>query len=306
MKKISSFLLLLLVAVMSFGQINMADSTVQVICYWDKLEKQTYLITNESYKIRGADTTARKFSSYEVDVTIIDSTENTYTIEWLYKNVKPDAADSVMLRIAKLSEGMRVVITTDELGVFKGVENWEEIRDSIASALVVLKAEYGALPNLDAVINHVKNLYSSKAAIEGGAVKDISQFYTFHGLKYGLGEELTGQIQLANLYGGEPFDTDVSILLDEINADDDNAVFRMWQNVNTQQLTDATYGYLKDMAAATKSPIPPRNKFPEVSNEIRTAARIHGPSGWIIYSIETREVMAEDSMNVEERIIEIL
>ena len=51
--------------------------------------------------------------------------------------------------------------------------------------------------------------------------------------------------------------------------------------------------------------IPERKDFPSLTNETYTASRIHGETGWIIYSIETKEVKAEETTNIEERIIEI-
>lgn len=79
----------------------------------------------------------------------------------------------------------------------------------------------------------------------------------------------------------------------------------MWQIINSSQLTDATYEYLTQMVSSMNGQLPKREDFPLLTNETRTATRIHG-SGWIIYSIETKEVMAEDSKQIIERIIEII
>jgi len=48
-----------------------------------------------------------------------------------------------------------------------------------------------------------------------------------------------------------------------------------------------------------------KNYSIDTKNETNTASRIHGASGWVIYSIETKEIKAADSTNIEERIIEI-
>lgn len=44
----------------TFGQIHLEDSTVQVIGFWDKNEKQNYAVSLEKIKIKGADTTSRE------------------------------------------------------------------------------------------------------------------------------------------------------------------------------------------------------------------------------------------------------
>jgi hypothetical protein len=79
----------------------------------------------------------------------------------------------------------------------------------------------------------------------------------------------------------------------------------MWQIINSSQLTDATYEYVTQMVSSMNGQLPKREDFPPLANETSTASRIH-ESGWIIYSVETKEVMAEDSKQIIERIIEII
>ena len=78
----------------------------------------------------------------------------------------------------------------------------------------------------------------------------------------------------------------------------------MWQTIDSEQLTEATIGYLNKMATAVGAPKPDLSKVPALQHETRVAARVHG-SGWIIYSIETKEVWADNVLALEERIIEI-
>ena len=57
---------LLLMLVLSFtanAQINMADSTVQVIGYWSIDDTQSYQVSLEKYRIKDGDTSARNLSS---------------------------------------------------------------------------------------------------------------------------------------------------------------------------------------------------------------------------------------------------
>lgn len=82
MKKIILFFsLIFCFSIDIFGQINMQDSSVQVVGYWNKNETQSYTITDEKYKVQNGDTTAREFYKFDVDITIIDSTADSYTIE---------------------------------------------------------------------------------------------------------------------------------------------------------------------------------------------------------------------------------
>jgi len=288
----------------TYGQINMSDSTVQVIGYWDKNEKQSYIVTQDKYKVKDSDTTSREFYSYALDITIVDSTANSYTIDWFYHDYNIQSDNELIKKISSIVEDMTVTIITDELGAVKEVVNWMEIRGFIYKGTKMLKKETKDIPNLDKFISQMEKMYSSKESIEAAAIKEIQQFYTYHGGRYKLGEEINASMKVANLYGDEPFDTEVTLWLDEINPDDNNSIIRMKQTVNSEQLTKTTFDYLTKMAETMKVPGPKWEEFPPLKNETYTASRIHG-SGWIIYSIETKEVSAEGALNVDERIIEI-
>lgn len=304
MKRIQIFGLFILLSVKIFGQINMTDSTAQVIGYWDKNEKQSYIVTQEKYKIKDSDTTSRDFYKYAVDITIVDSTANSYIIDWFYKDYEIQSENALIQKLASVTNDMNVRVRTNELGVFQEVINWKDVRDYILKGTRLLKKETKDIPNMDDFIEQLEGMYSTKESIELGAVKEMQQFYTFHGAKYEYGNEYNADMKVASLYGGEPFDTKMTVWLDELNPDDNNFIIRMNQTVNTEQLTNATFDYLVKMAETLKVPAPKREDIPEVSNDTYTASRIHG-SGWIIYSIETKETKAEDQTNIEERVIEI-
>jgi len=52
-------------------------------------------------------------------------------------------------------------------------------------------------------------------------------------------------------------------------------------------------------------PEPNRKDIKDIVNQTDLASRIHD-SGWVIYSIQTKTVSAEDATNIEETVIEII
>ncbi|MFK7906102.1 MAG: hypothetical protein AB8B69_13305 [Chitinophagales bacterium] len=306
MNKFLVFAAFLFVSGSLLGQISMSDSTAQVIGYWNKSDIQSFKVSDEKYKINGEDTTSTQLITYDVDISIKDSTENSYVVEWLYKNYAIKTEVPLLKKMISLAENISVLIKTDELGTVQEVVNWEEVRDYIQDATDKLKEEMKDFPikNLDQMLAQSMNIYSSKESVEANAIKDAQQFYTFHGMKYKLGEELIGQLQLMNNYGGEPFDADITVVLNEINEKDDFITMNLYQNVDSEQLTNATYEYMKglDMFRAI---LPPKEEFSPFTNETWTTSLIHGSSGWVLYSIETKKIVAEGQINVEERIIEM-
>ena len=304
MKKLLVFGIIILISSNLFSQISIKDSTVQVIGYWSKYDKQSYDVTYEKYKLKNKDTISRELMKYEVDVKIIDSTANSYSIEWFYKNYSINTENELVRKLTSIADDISVKIKTDEYGAFLEVINWEEVRDYLEKVTEKLKVELKDVPNYKEIIANVMSIYSTKESVEANAIKDALQFYKFHGVKYKLGEELTGKLETSNNYGGKPFETNVQYSLDEINETDGNSILRSNEIINSEELTDATYNYLKK-SGTFGDKFPARNKFPSLTNETNTAARIHGETGWIIYSIETKTITAEETTNIEERILVI-
>lgn len=308
MKILTAFITCLTVPVFSFAQINLQDSTIQVIGYWNLKEKQSYAVTYEKFKISDSkDTTDREKITYDVDITILDSTDKSYTIEWFYKNYRMGYNTELAKKLMSIAENIKIVVKTDELGSFVEVLNHKEVQGHMKKAISKLGEEFKETPNIEVILKNVEKTFVSKEAIQTLAIKDIHQFYTFHGARYKFNEELTNTIKQANLLGGDPFDAEVSVLMDEINVDEenDNAVIRMRQTINSEQLTTATINYLTKMSDELRIPAPKPGDIKNLTNETRVASRIHGPTGWIIYSVETREISAEGITTIEERTIEI-
>ncbi len=308
MKKLLLVFNILVLTLPLFAQINMEDSTVQVIGYWNKSEKQNYKITQTSFQVKnGTDTIQRQFYSYNVDVEVMDSTEHSYTIKWLYKNFEAkETWNPLMEKLISMGNNLAVILKTDEYGTFQEVINWEEGRDFMKKSGELMKSEYKNIPNFDKFIDQIIAMYSSKEALESSGIEEIQQFYTFHGAKYKLGEELNVDVKIPNNFAnGEPFDGILTVELSQIENNDDFSVLRSWQTADSKQVTDMAFEYVKMMQNTLNTPALKREDFPIATNDIRTASSIDGPSGWVIYSIQTKEVTANNLLQVNERTIEL-
>lgn len=305
MKNISLLLLLSLFYISGFSQINMADSSVQVIGYWDLNEKHSYQIIQEKYKIEKNDTTDRESTKYKVDITIKDSTANSYTIDWFYHDYDIQSNNELLQKFATLTQDMIVTIKTDELGALQSIENWQDISKFIKKALKKLKKETKDIPNMDTYIKQIMQQYDSKEEIELAAIAEIRLFHTFHGAKYLLEDEIRANVKTPNLHGGEAFDTQVTLWVDEINPNDNDFIIRMHQSVDSMQLTKSTYDYLKNMSNTLEIQGIDIKDFPTCTNDIYTASLLHG-TGWVLYAIETKEVEADHIISISELTIDFI
>ena len=287
-----------------FAQINMADSTVQVVSYWDKGEKQNYTITLEKIKLKGEDTTSKELISYDVEVSVTGATKNSYTVQWDYKNFKTNDKNELTQELSKINKNMQVIYKTDEMGGFIEVINWKEIRAYNQKAMAVLRKKFGTAPEIEKMLKQIENSFSTKEAIEAASIKDIQQFHSFHGGKYKLHEEISDKIKVPNVLTNIPFDADYSLYLDEINETDNNYIIRSSQVVDSTQLMDATFQFLSNLAKSMNIKAPKKEDIKGLSNDIQLASRIHG-TGWVVYSIQTTTVNSDNQSNIEERIIEV-
>jgi len=289
----------------AFGQINMEDSTAQVITYWSKGEKQSYNISVQKIKLKGTDTTSNEIMTYDVDITVLDSTPSSYSVEWFYHDYKTNSTSEIAKKLTSVSEDIKVVVELSDLGTVKGVKNWKEVRNYMQRAIGAIEKDFKEIPNMDKLFKQIAKMYSSKEAIESAAIQDIQQFHTYHGGKYLLDEVLEFSLQVPNLYNAQqPLDSKVTMFLDELNPKDNNYIIRLEQEVDSEQLTNTTYEYLKELAKTMKTEAPKKEDIGQLNNITTTASRIHG-TGWLIYSIQTKTTGSEGATHIEERIIEI-
>lgn len=297
-------LILIVFASNAFGQI-LDDSTAQVIGYWHKGDKQSYVVSLQEIKLKETDTTSNETLTYDVDITVLDSTESSYTIEWYYHNYNTSAEDDLARQMVSTFEALKVVIETDELGSFKTVKNWEEVRDHMKVGLHQIRKVFKGNPKADQIFEQMAAKFTTKEAIESVAIQDVQQFYTYHGGLYVLDDVLEFTMQVPNVFNPEePFDSQVLLSLDELNPEEENFIIRSSQEIDPEQLTDATLGYLEQLTKSMGAPAPSRDDVGKLTNVTTTAARLHD-SGWPIYSIQTTTVEAPGVTNIKERIIEI-
>jgi hypothetical protein len=299
MRRLTFYFLLL--STSCFAQINAPDSTVQVIAYWDKGQQENYVVSTEKFKVNGKDTSGIERVRYDVQMTVLDEDDKTYTVEWLYKNITVDHPDPLVQRLVNLSRNMRVVFATDELGGFKEVLNHEEILSYITKAAEGLRAEF---PNSGPYLEQITKTYSSKEAIESVSIKDVHQFLLFHGGKYKLDEVLKGQTKMPNVFGPEPFDGTFQVFLEEFDEQEDDYVLNSTEAVNPAQLTEATFQYLVRLANSMNTTPPKKEEIGQLRNEIITRSRLYG-SGWLSVSVQSSSVYSGERGEVEIRRIEL-
>ena len=294
MKKLSVLIFLLLSSATIFGQINPEDSTVQVIAYWDKGETHNYKVINKKTQLKNEEIISSDSVVYNVELSVLDSTANSYSIQWLYKD--------------NVNKDLKVIYKTNELGEFEEVLNWEEIRDFVNrttnSILQGLKKGETSDESLDKLEKEITSTFSTKEAIESVGVNEIVQYHMFHGVTYKLGDYMEGEIEVPNVLGSKPFTANTYFGLEEIMSDEEY-LLKSVQSIDKEQLTVATLEYLKKLSESVgKSFDTEAVQNMQFENETTTHSALHD-SGWVIYSIMQKVVTNGDITVINECSIEM-
>lgn len=284
-------------ALIGFGQINKEESSAQVVAHWKVGEKQSYSIQHKKIKSMGADTIQNLSIIYDVDVTILKETKDSYLVEWHYKNFKSNASKVIRQGFKSLPEGLKVVFETNNLGVTKGVRNWEDVSKYMKSSIQSLRDDFNNHSELQDEFKLMETIYTTKQGIETIATDDAQQFYTFHGGKYFLNSKNQNKVKVPNPYNkNNSLDAIVTTSLVEIDPDDNNFIVRMNQVFDSEQIKKAVSEYLKSTSSTSN--------IQKASNGITISSLVH-ETGWVIYSTMEKIVITNEEILSEKRIIEL-
>ena len=299
------FLLLVIFMVNScIAQINPADSTVQVVGYWNKNEKHSYSFRFEKFKVKDKDTTMIHDIRYNGDLEVVDSTKTSYTFNWKYKQYSfgnvtgRQITDNGISGLIKLFENQPIKFETDENGSFKTLLNWEELRDKIRTAFDALKNTSELSPEISFLLQQPLD----KQSIENAILKDVQLFYLFYGIKLHIGVPVEQQIDTGSSLTG-PIKSDTSLLLTNIDFNEKFYNLTYYQGFDAESITrlSATIALLLAGTDSSQSMQASEKKDVEVLGfEDFYEATIHD-SGWPLKMTYYRVVSLQDSNQVIER-----
>lgn len=109
------------------AQYNKELKSVEVIPHWQKGDVFEYAQIEKEYQIVKTDTVNQKHKQFDLTVAVLDSTKDSYTMEWRmtpdFNQIPPALQEEFKTKIGS----QRFVYTTNEMGVFQELLNFEEI-----------------------------------------------------------------------------------------------------------------------------------------------------------------------------------
>jgi hypothetical protein len=184
MKKPALLLFALFLKIPVFAQINMEDTTVQIIGYWSIDDTQSYDVQNTRIELDGKDTLVHVTFNYQMDIKVIDSTATSYTLRYVYNNIKAASKNSAYALFANAKQNLSVFISTDEFGAVKDVLEWETTKSQIIRNTQDISNKYEIKDPADQILSRIFNTNFTLDPLMSNLMPEVNQFSKFHGAKY--------------------------------------------------------------------------------------------------------------------------
>ena len=318
MKRLLFLCLCLASAMQAFAQINMKDSTAQVVAYWNKGDKYTYDYVSQRAQIKGTDTTINGYTESRFELEVIDSTANGYLISYtkLSEGVSAEDENSPFAGLIKqfqeLTKSLSIILKTDEVGAIVEIVNFEEYKSQAVSQITAFTdllrkdAEWKKLgPEADAALNNIIAMFTSDQYMLK-LIEPITTMFTYHGCELKINNSYTSTAQIDSPYvAGMKIDTETNTYIAECNPETSWTTINNTTVYNQDQLKAQMFDQVNALMPQD-SKMKSIAEMPDVSIEGFSSVTIHLNTGWPGYATLLQETRSDDSVKIQRWAINIV
>ncbi len=237
MKTKISLIIILIFTTTIFSQV---DSTkVAFVSYWSVGDSYAFKVSKINKQWKEGKLTKDQKQDYIANFTVIDSTENSYTINWSYENDLGNTyniPEKLMDRFSKykLTE---IKYKTSEVGTFLEIINWKEVGEVMNTMFndiieVLGEKDKKKLKTLKGAMAPFKKIYSSKQGIEQLVLKELQYFHLPMGLEFDITKPLLYNEELPNMFGGKPIKAKAKLYFEDVDFEEGFCVVKQELNLN--------------------------------------------------------------------------
>ena len=269
MKKAFGLIVILFISINLFGQI---DSTkVAFVSYWSIGDSYDFKVTKMQQRWKEGKLIKDKKQAYIANFTVIDSTENSYTVKWSYNNDLGNTYNIPEKLLKKLSKYKmtEVIYKTSEVGDLIEVLNWKEIGEIMNSMFddivdVIGNGDEKKKEVMQKAMQPLKQIYGSKQGVEQIVLKELQYFHFPLGVEFDVTKPLEYDDEFPNMFGGNPikaraklffekvdFENSFCIIKEEVNLNPDDAKNMLVQMLKRMKLDDKKFKEVFEKAVFT-------------------------------------------------------
>lgn len=254
------YFLLVLLGVLTLKTVSAQDELmVPFVAYWNVGDSKNYKVTKKNVRFKNNIETENQTTVYEMKCTVVDSSEFSYTLEWEYQNTLMNTLEipqEIQNALDKYKL-VKVIYTTNEVGVFQEILNWEEFRNMTNDMLdKLVELNMSTNKNFAKVIEPIKKIYSSKESITSLILKEIQIFHFPLGVEFNAMDTLKYEELLPNLMGGEPIKGNGTVYFENINMDKGTAKFinqlKLDENDARRVVGEVMKSFVKNLSFSSK------------------------------------------------------
>ena len=249
------YILLLILSFFSTILFSQTDSTkIAFVAYWSLGDSYNFKVSKSKKQWKGEELTKDEQEDYIANFTVIDSTENSYTIKWSYENDLGNTYSVPQELVSKLSKYNLTEVTykTSEYGDFLEILNWEEVGEMMNNMFDDIVEVFGEkdeikLKALKATMLPLKEIYSSKQGIEELVFKELQYFHFPMGIELNINEEITYEEEIPNMFGGNPINTNAKLYFENVDFEEGFCVFQHERNLDpddTKQMLEQMFSVM--------------------------------------------------------------
>ena len=174
------------------------ENGIAVVGYFCKNDTMTYRQTYNKYTIQENDTTVSESYEEEFMIVVTDSTSDGYKMKYIPLSFTLNEADTITSLMTnamrRLMQSVVCEFTIDELGQFKSITNWREIRDKLKKGVKTMcDSLYSTIPEIDSIMSRksLENILLLSLSTEEGirdSYEELETLFGLHGSMYDLGE----------------------------------------------------------------------------------------------------------------------
>lgn len=252
MKKIFSLITILTITTNLFSQID--TTKVAFISYWSIGDSYDFKVTKINQQWKEGKLTKDQKQEYIANFTVIDSTENSYTINWSYEN---DLGNTYNIPEELLDKFSKYKLTeikykTSEVGDLLEILNWKEVGEIMNNMFediieVLGKNDEKKQDALKTALQPFKQIYSSKQGVEQLVLKELQYFHYPMGLEYDITEPLFYEEELPNMFGGKPIKAKAKLHFENIDFEESFCVIKQEMSIDPNDSKEMLKQVFKQM-----------------------------------------------------------
>ena len=299
---LSGFVLILFVLFHSsdFAQNKFTDSSVTFVTYWKKGETKTLHISQSKERSMEGQGGSNSGFVYDADVLVLDSTKNSFTIQWKFKNIKKFGDEDPTIEAnRRMLDNLKILYKTNDLGMFSELQNWQEIQKKLFSALDKMQKENQESQLVGRIVSSLKKVLGTKENIQNILISEVQLYHLPYGAEYKFKNRVKLDATMPNIFGGRPLPAITTVELTELRPVENYCKLEQTMQIDSLRASAILQEYFDKLATSQSSGS--NSQQPAFDMKTSTTHWMEISTGWF-KKIRYSRIVTSGNMKMTEKV----